>query len=299
MDDEAGKGTPELEAVRKERRALMTRQGQVPTRPGDFSVREAASEKQWDKVSEELQRSELEVDHLNALINGLKRTLADAEVQSGVIDPDAVARYRAEIQTHELELQAYRKQIDGYRQSIEMGRVQTGFGDARYAEDERVRLAFRDAFEREDALAGAGGDADARDYAGSIKPLLAQLRSAEAGLEGSRAKLEAILASQSEDTLSVVRQESATLESYGAQLDALDETSRTLVGEVARDNLTRVRQRLKDVVLRADVGSIQKSWEVRENQRYRVRDLQRERAQEETLINDELREVLDDQENDK
>jgi hypothetical protein len=65
---------------------------------------------------------------------------------------------------------------------------------------------------------------------------------------------------------------------------------------VARNNLVKARDRIKGVVMRADVGLVQQAWELREEQRFRVRDLLRERAQEERLINDELREVLDDEE---
>ena len=63
-----------------------------------------------------------------------------------------------------------------------------------------------------------------------------------------------------------------------------------------RDNFARVEARLRDVVMRADVGIVQKAWEIREEQRMRLQDLQRERAREEAFINDELREVLDDAE---
>lgn len=64
-------------------------------------------------------------------------------------------------------------------------------------------------------------------------------------------------------------------------------------------NFALVRDRLKSVVLRADVGIVQEAWEVREEQRVRVRNLQRERSREENSLNDELREVLDDAAEDK
>jgi hypothetical protein len=68
------------------------------------------------------------------------------------------------------------------------------------------------------------------------------------------------------------------------------------VGEVAQQHFARISDRLKSIVLRADVGIVQQAWEVREEQRARVRSLQRERAREEQTLNDELREVLDDAE---
>ena len=47
-------------------------------------------------------------------------------------------------------------------------------------------------------------------------------------------------------------------------------------------------------VLRADVGITEQAWEVREEELERVHNLQTERAREEQLLDEELREVLDD-----
>ena len=59
-------------------------------------------------------------------------------------------------------------------------------------------------------------------------------------------------------------------------------------------NFSLVRDRLKNIVLRADVGITEEAWEVREEQRTRVRSLQVERAREDRLLKEELNEVLDD-----
>jgi predicted rRNA methylase YqxC with S4 and FtsJ domains len=47
-------------------------------------------------------------------------------------------------------------------------------------------------------------------------------------------------------------------------------------------------------VLRADVGIVQQAWEVREQHRERVRELQRVRSTEEQKLNDEMKEVMQD-----
>jgi hypothetical protein len=59
-------------------------------------------------------------------------------------------------------------------------------------------------------------------------------------------------------------------------------------------NFASVRDRLKSIVLRGDVGIVQQAWGLREEQRTRVMGLQRQRALEEQTLDDELREVLDD-----
>ena len=102
--------------------------------------------------------------------------------------------------------------------------------------------------------------------------------------------------SAADGLLKIVAEEAGRLEAYASGLETLDQQARVLVGEVAMKNFGLVRERLKGIVLRADVGVVQQGWEVREEERLRVRDLQRERAREEQNLNDELREVLDDSE---
>ena len=81
---------------------------------------------------------------------------------------------------------------------------------------------------------------------------------------------------------------------YTIQLDKLDGEARKVVGEVAMRNFGFVRDRLRNIVLRADVGITEEAWEVREEQQTRVRNLQVERAREDRLLKEELNEVLDD-----
>ena len=81
---------------------------------------------------------------------------------------------------------------------------------------------------------------------------------------------------------------------YTVRLDQLDGQARTVVGEVAMRNFGLVRDRLRNIVLRADVGITEEAWEVREEQMTRVRNLQVERAREDRLLKEELNEVLDD-----
>lgn len=296
MDEEAGGESGELAAVRAERRQLMARLGRVPTNPGDFTVRDAEADKQWNKVSQGLQRLQLESDHLQALVNGLHRVLREANRFGITADASTLERYRAEIEENEKDMALYKERIAALREQVEMGRVQSGFGDERFTADERVRTRFRELLEKEVALVQKGQDPEAVDYARRIAPLLAQIRSAEAPLEEAKRVLDAEARARGEEMEAVIATEAEAMEAYAARLDTMDQHARVLVGEVARDNFVRVRARLKDVVLRSDVGAVQKSWEVRENQRLRVLDLLRERAQEERLINDELREVLDDTE---
>jgi hypothetical protein len=300
MDSVAGDVGGELGNVRQERRALMKRLGWLPTSASDFSKRDESGDRQWTKVSQALQQLTVEADKLGAIINGLKRVLSEG-AQFGVNpDPATRERFRLEIEANERDLEGYRRRIQEYRDGIDMGRAQSGFGDQRYVEDDQVRRRFRELFAREVSLVASGQDAgDATEYARSIQSTLSRADTLELNLEGRRSEMERTAAQKADGLKTQIANEVAALETQSARLDQLDQEARLVVGEVAMRNFQRVKERVKGIVLRADIGIVQEAWEQREEQRQRVRNLQRERAREEQMLNDELREVLEDAEEDQ
>jgi hypothetical protein len=268
----------------------------LPVAEADFTQREATGEQQWNKVSQELQRQTLEADRVQAILNALDRVLKEAD-QFGVSrDPATRQRFKAEIDANRRDLEDYRRRLEALRRDIEAGRVRVGFGDQRYAQDDAVRGSFKSLFAREVELCAGGADRDAMEYARAIRGILSNADAVELELTTIRNRQEGEARSTAQTLLSVVEEEAKKIADYQGQLGELDQSARVQIGELAMRSFASIRDRLKKIVLHADVGIAQQAWEVREEQRIRVRDLQRERAQEERKLNDELREVLDDAE---
>lgn len=297
--DEVANGSVggELSSVRAERRALQKRLGWMPVTEGEFIRRDESGDTQWSRASQALQELTIEADKLNAIVNGLHRVMTEADKNGVTADPQSRARFQLEIEANERDLSTYHKKIEEFRSAIDVGKAQIGFGDQRYIDDQDVRKRFREAFTREVALAAAGQDSsNAAAYARSIQPLLIRASNDDAALDAQRLKWEGQALEQADTLRDKINQELVLVEGYAQNLDGLDQQARLLVGEIAMKNFSLVRDRLKSIVLRADVGIVQEAWEVREEQALRVRNLQRERAREEQTLNDELREVLDDAE---
>lgn len=289
MDDVRASGFGgELGQARTERRSLAKRVMALPVAEGDFFRRENAAEGQWNGVSQKLQGLTIEADRLQAKINAIRSVI-------GRRDPGTRERLKGEIEGHERELLRYRELMASYREAIEIGRVQVGFGDQRFVDDADVRARHRQSITREAQLAaGGGGDADSAAYARSVLETLSRADAVEARLEGVKRELEEKIRVGADEIQKQVDAEADNLREYSGHLAVLDDEARKLIGEAAMRNFAIVRERLKSIILRADTGIVQQAWEMREEQRLRVRDLQRERAREEQNLNDELREVLDD-----
>jgi tetratricopeptide (TPR) repeat protein len=285
----------EIGSVRQQRRALMAAIEGLPVDPGDFSRRDRQGVGQWNTLSQQLTSRTSEVDTLQATVNGLRRMLSDGPSQGVARDPASLQRFQAELDANEHDLKLYRDETAELRRQVEMGRAEIGLGDARYQNDAAARDQFRDALEREVQLAAGGAaGSGAQTFSGQTRPLLAQARQYEASLAVALNQLEAQVAERAGAMQQKIDAERANVATYQKQLDGYDGEARDLVGHVAQRNFALVRDRLRGIVLRADVGITEQAWEVREEELDRVRNLQGERARQEQLLDEELKEVRDD-----
>jgi tetratricopeptide (TPR) repeat protein len=285
----------EIEQVRQQLRVLMAALQALPVSPQDFAVREQSGLAQWNTVSQELTRRSMEVDSLQATVNGLRRLLSDGPQQGVARDPASIQRFQAELDANAKDLARYREGVAEVRREIDMGRAQIGLGDSRYQSDAAARDQFRELFEREVQLASAGAGGSSAQRAGQLMlPVVAQMKQAESQLSGSIEDINTQVAARSGELRGKLDAERANLANYQQQLDALDNDARNVVGHVAQRNFGLVRDKLRGIVLRADVGITEQAWEVREEELSRVRGLQSERARQEQILDEELKEVRDD-----
>jgi tetratricopeptide (TPR) repeat protein len=285
----------EIGQVRQQRRAFMAAIEGLPVAQEDFGKREQEGRTEWNLLSQELTRRGMEVDSLHAGVNGLRRMISDGPAQGVARDPASLQRFQAELDANEHDLKHYHEEIVEIRRQIEMGRAQIGIGDARYQSDALARDQFRELLDREIQLSSGGsGGGNAQRFAGPAGAVLSEAHQYESRLIAVLEQLEAHVAERSGELERKVVVERASIGKYQFELDKLDNEARDLVGHVAQRNFGLVRDKLRNIVLRADVGVTEQAWEVREEELDRVRSLQTERARQEQLLDEELKEVRDD-----
>lgn len=284
-----------LRAARRSRQALERRLGLVPVRDADFQKRQDQAQHQWNTASQALQRLQLELDTVQATINGLERMLRDGP-QAGVVrDPARQRQLMQELAAQQRNVDQYREIMKQLRRSVEAGKVQSGFGDKRFVEDQEVRTGFRERLWKEVQLSTqGGGGAELAAYAKLLEPVLRKADQVDGRIGAALERLARKVAARAGELRETIRQETANLVEYAVLLEGLDNESRMVVGEVAMRNFANVRDRLENIVLRADVGITEEAWEVREEQLTRVRRLRIERARGVRRLQEELSEVLDD-----
>ena len=296
MDDEEPRDLQgDILTVREQRRQAQGVTSALPVSSGEFAERNYVGLRQWNTVSQELSRRAIEVDYLNATINGLRRMLKE-DAQRGVArSPADITRFNTELDENSRLLKQRQSEVVDLRRQIEIGRAQIGIGDARYQNDAVARVQFRDALEREVQLASQGqAGGNAQRYAGKVRPALEQARTVEDKLVQQFAELERQVGARIGEVQAKVEAERVKINGFNMTLGAYDAEAHDLVGQVAKRNFVFVRDKLRGIILRADIGITEQAWEVREEELERVHNLQTERAREEQLLDEELREVLDD-----
>jgi len=284
----------EIGQVRARRRSLEKRLRMLPVNDADFLEREAQAMRQWNVPAQTVQRMALELDVMESQIKALRRVLRDP-TKGTVRDPSIVQRFELEIQQHEKDIEYYRNQIQTVERVLGAGKMQVGFGDQRFVEDAQVRIAYRDAIIREVQLAmGGGGGRDLADFARRSAPILQEAEDGDKRVLLTLGALEQEVGRRTAEVRAIMERETVAMVGYEVELGRLDREARGVVGEVARRNFGIVRDRLHNIVLRADVGITEQAWEVREEQMTRVRSLRIERTREEKLLKEELDEVLED-----
>lgn len=293
--EESDSVSGEMETVRSQRRQLMGVVRETPVTSAEFADRDYQGAKQWNTVSQELSRRTIEMDQLHATVNGLRRMLREDGQRGVARDPVSLQRFQAELDANEHDLKLFQQQSVELRRQIEIGRAQIGLGDARYQNDATARAQFRDLLDREVQLASSGaGGGNGQRYAQRIAPVLLQARAVEDRLIAAFNALEVQVEARINELRGKINVEAGKIAGYKVQLAGLDGEAHDLVGHVAERNFVMVRDKLRGIVLRADVGITEQAWEVREEELDRVRNLQTERAREEQILDEELREVLDD-----
>jgi tetratricopeptide (TPR) repeat protein len=271
----------EVARVRSRRRELQAEVMKMPVGTEDFIDRDFEKLEEYRAAERELQALRVEILGLEARVVASRTGLASVDPEK--VDPKAL---RTELDRHEAEIKEHEEQLTWIRRRLEVGRLHVGVGDKRYQADDGERAKFIELVERERKLAGSGGPAHDAAFG--------RVAAVERQLDARDAELAAVVRRRVAEMLVVVDEETANLARYRVALRSLEGETEDVVGAITYLNFNRVHDRFYELVLRADLGKIDISWARREDHRLRIDALTRERARELQALDDEYRDVMDE-----
>jgi tetratricopeptide (TPR) repeat protein len=280
IEERSGGASPELQAIRTERRRIEAALGGMPTSEEDFISRDDELLGRYRTLNRELSSLEVELLGMEARITATETFVRQmgAEIQ----DPTAI---ESELTQQRSAVETYRAQIAELRLLIEIGRIQVGVGDARYERDGRLREEYNRLVAEEHRLGGNNS---------RTEPYFQRIASLEARVREHDGEIDRITEERIAEMRVVVEDERQKLAGYRAALTGLEGETEEVVGAVTYASWEEVRARFYDLVLRADVGRIDVSWARREEHRMRVDMLTRERSRELQALDDEFRDIMDE-----
>jgi len=282
VEDRSGAGgSAELRSVRERRRRIERTLGRMPTAGDDFGVRDDQLLGRYRALERQLSQLEVELMGMDARVVATERFMHDTADEQH--NAEAVQN---ELTTHRAAVEAYRTQIQELRRMIELGRLQVGVGDSRYARDTRLRDEYNALVEQERRLSGGSNS--------RLDRLFGRIIAVEGQLDRRDAEVDTVVEARVSAMQRVIEEERQKLVGYREALTSLEGETEIVVGGVTAENFDRIRHRFYDIVLRADVGRIDVTWAQREEHRTRVDALTRDRAREIQTLDDEFRDIMDD-----
>jgi TolA-binding protein len=269
--------------LKAERLKLEAALGKMPKREEDFAERDSQLNSGFTGAARDLSEVEVELLGMDARIVATERFLADT--QDARTNPEGVSAMQTELNAQKGAVQGFRKQVEELKLQLEAGRLQVGVGDARYTHDDAVRAQYIALVDRERGMLGADP---------AVDTMFRRLGAVESTVGGYDAQIDSAIAERIAQMKLVLNAETTNVEGYQSQLGTLETDAEDVVGSVTYANFSTVRRRFYDLVLRADVGTIDVSWADREEHRMRVELLTRERAREIQGLDDEFKEIMDE-----
>ncbi len=281
----------ELTAVRAERRRIEQSMGGMPTSGEDFAIRDDELLVRYSAMTRDLQRLEVDVQGLEARIvaTELYLTQAEARARENGETPPSTESVQSELANQKLAVDRYREQIAELTRLVEVARLQVGVGDNRYQSDERRRAEYAALVERERRLSGASGS--------PAEPSFRRVAALDRRLDELDARIDGAVEERVASMTTVIDEERERLTGYRQALADLEGETELVVGAVTSQAFDEVRDRFYQLVLESDVGGIDVSWQRREEHRSRMDMLNRERARELQVLDDEFRDITDEREN--
>ena len=275
-----GNRAGEVTRVRSRRQELQAEVLKMPIDTEDFIDRDLEKLEEYRAAERSLQGLRVEILGLEARVVASRTGLR--AVDPAKVDPEAL---REQLEQHEAEIKKHEEQLTWIRRRLEVGRLHVGVGDKRYQADDAERAKFINLVDRERELAGSGGPA--------YDAAFVRVASVERRLDQRDAEVAAMVRRRVAEMLVVVDEETANLARYRVALRSFEGETEDVVGAITYLNFDRVHNRFYELVLRADLGTIDIAWARREDHRLRIDSLTRERARELQALDDEFRDVMD------
>ena len=269
LHDQAGSSDPN-------RKALVAEYQTLGDPEAAHGQRTADAQAGYDKIDESAQEVEGAVMAMQAMAVALRTyapNLPDADRTTLQGELDAVTK----------EARAIEDELADLRKEIVLGKDLAPVGDEDLMRARELRQRVKAALDAEHRNLGGRG--------GALADQAARISSA---LESADQQIDGIVGTGIEDVKRILEEEKKLATEYRALLAEYEQEARTVGSEVLGFSFKTVRDKLYDVVVRADVGNVDVAWSQKEDTDDDLKRLNMARARDLKQLRDEFKFVLDE-----
>ncbi len=285
-EDSARGDTGELSSLRSKRAQYSKRILSLPLKEEDLDSREDESKEVFLRMNAELQRNAIRLDQSDAVITAIEKFITDARYREGIPKEtlDAVKQKLSRSRTANEDL---RKKLSQLRDAVEEAKYLQGLGNAEDKADAKLRDELRTLSEKERSLFQKAKGRTAKE----IERLFLRIDQIETGILSFEKNIHNESAKSLVQIQAQMRSELENLNQCENAVARLSGEMREVVGGVTYENLTFVRKRFRDLVVKADVGILDSAWLRKEAHTAEITKLNEERQKEIRMLEADFQEM--------
>jgi TolA-binding protein len=220
-----------------------------------------------------------------------------ASGKAGSRGAEDTAEARKEMAELRQELASLREELDRLRRDTTLAKDRAGTGDEDALRASELRVELRRVLENEQGLMlriAGRMDGDDRERGQAIATLLGAAQELTGDVDALERLIDEVVEVELEDARSALVEEKARLAVIKRELGDHEAEARELGGAVVSASFAAAKQKLYEILVRADVGVVDVGWSRKEDGDEAVRRNELDRLREERMIEDELRLLFGD-----
>jgi tetratricopeptide (TPR) repeat protein len=272
---------------------LKRRIATLPTTAEEVKARREKSQAEIERLDKQAYRLLIDVQSGNAQVVAIRKFLEDTRGQRKTSAEDEKV-FWDDVGNQQTLLDQYFADLEEFRLELlsEKSNANTGVSG-----EDALRAQYVSSLaEERQVYAAVRGSASSEVQ--KVLYRMDGLRSDAATVRERVARSKKILRDRTQAKAQRLREqvlaEQSLLEGYGQETNAVASDTRNLVGRIAFDSFKRIRQSFYDLVLKADVGVVDVSFQRKQDKTLAIQKLAQQKERELKQLDDEFKEVLKD-----
>lgn len=285
----------QLEATRAEEKALKGRIETLPTTTEQITERKQRIQKAIDALEKQAFQLSIELQSQAAQLVAIRKFVDDTRTQrKGRTSTDDEKAFLERVTNEQNGIEATLVEIDDVRKTLAAERNNA---DKAVSGEDALRRQYASVLDQERVIYNqlrAGLSDDARRLLSRIDVVRADADALKDRVTRAKGTIRERVQRRAQKLRDQVLAEATLIDGFSKDTDAITGETRNLVGRIAFDSFRRVQKSFYDLVLKADVGVVDVSFQRKQDKTSEIQKKSAAKERELKQLDDEFKEVLKD-----